>query len=98
MRIALNNFAKDEKYLSCRSFLIALSESVETWFDGFLVAVRTIASEACRPVLSEAGDLWSHCEADYRDGFKMHVRGHLKRWFEEESPRSIHPAIEQAIP
>jgi hypothetical protein len=32
VRIALNNFAADERYASCRSFLIALSDSVDTWF------------------------------------------------------------------
>jgi transcriptional regulator with XRE-family HTH domain len=97
IRIALNNFAGDARYASCRSFLIALSESIDTWFETFLLAARTSASEVCRPILSEAGDLWTRCEADYRQGFKMYVGGHLKRWFEEESPRSMHVAIEEGL-
>jgi hypothetical protein len=36
----------------------------------------------------------SSCEADYRPGFKAHVRERLKAWFEEQSPRSMHTAIE----
>jgi hypothetical protein len=27
----------------------------------------------------------------------MHVRGHLKKWFEEDSPRSMHTAIEDGL-
>jgi transcriptional regulator with XRE-family HTH domain len=97
LRISLKNFAQDDQYVSCRSFLIALSESLETWLDGFLVAVREIASETCRPILSDSGDFWSRCESDYRTGFKMHVRGHLRKWFEEQSPRSMHAAIEDGM-
>jgi hypothetical protein len=48
-------------------------------------------------VLSEAGDLWTRCEADYRQGFKAHVKGHLKKWFEEQSPRSMHAAVEEGM-
>jgi hypothetical protein len=48
-------------------------------------------------VLSEAGDLWARCEADYRTGFKANVKGHLKKWFEEQSPRSMHTAIEEGL-
>jgi hypothetical protein len=97
IRIGLRNLAEDKRYASCRSFLLALSESVDVWFEGFLVEARTIAAEVCRPILSQAGDLWSRCEADYRSGFKMHVKGHLKQWFEERSPRSMHAAIEDGL-
>jgi hypothetical protein len=97
IRVALKNFAQDERYASCHSFLVALAESVDAWFESFLVAARSIASEACRPILTEAGDLWTRCEQDYQRGFKMYVRGHLKRWFEEESPRSMHAAIEEGL-
>jgi hypothetical protein len=77
--IDLKNLAGDDKYASCQKFLLgALSESVEAWFETFLVAARTVASEVCRPVLSEAGALWARCEADYRTGFKEHTRRHLK--------------------
>jgi transcriptional regulator with XRE-family HTH domain len=97
IRTALGNFAKDERYASCQSFLVALSESVDAWFDSFLLATRAIASEVCRPVLSEAGDLWRRCEEDYRHGFKVHVRGHLKKWFEEDSPPAMRAAIEDGL-
>jgi len=95
--IDLRNLAEDGKYASCHKFLLALSESVEAWFESFLVAARTVSAEVCRPVLSEAGDLWARCEADYRSGFKEHVRRHLKKWFEEQAPRSIHAAIEEGL-
>jgi transcriptional regulator with XRE-family HTH domain len=95
--IDLQNLATDEKYASCKKFLLALSESVEAWFESFLVAARTVSAEVCRPVLAEAGDLWARCEADYRGGFKEHVRRHLKKWFEEQSPRPMHAAIEQGL-
>jgi hypothetical protein len=52
--IDLKNLADDGKYASCRKFLLALSESIEAWFESFLVAARTVAAEICRPVLSEA--------------------------------------------
>jgi transcriptional regulator with XRE-family HTH domain len=97
VRIALINLADDKEYASCKKFLLALAESVDTWFDSFLVAARAVAAEVCRPVLSEAGDLWARCEADYRRGFKDHVRGHFKTWFEEQSPRSMHTAIEEGL-
>jgi hypothetical protein len=97
LRIALKNFASDKEYESCRSFLLALLESVDAWFDGFLVAARTTATEACRPVLSESGELWGRCEGDFRRGFKTHVQRHLKKWFEEQSPRSMHAAVEDGI-
>jgi transcriptional regulator with XRE-family HTH domain len=97
IRVTLKTFAADGKYASCRTFLLALSEGVESWFDSFLVAARTISAEVCRPVLSEAGDLWARCEADYRPGFKNHVIGHLKTWFEEQSPRSMHSAIDEGL-
>jgi hypothetical protein len=45
----------------------------------------------------EAGDLWARCEADYRSGFKEHVRRHLKKWFEEQAPRSMRAAIEEGL-
>jgi hypothetical protein len=96
IRVALNNFATDDKYVSCQSFLVALSESLETWLDSFLVAARTVASESCRPILSQAGDVWTRCEGDYRQGFKNYVRAHLRKWFEEQSPRSMYAAIEEA--
>ena len=95
--IDLRNLAEDGQYESCRKFLLALSESVEAWFESFLVAARTISAEVCRPVLSEAGDLWARCEADYRSGFKEHVRRHLKKWFEEQAPRSMRAAIEEGL-
>jgi hypothetical protein len=95
--IDLKNLAGDDKYASCQKFLLALSESVEAWFESFLVAARTIAAEVCRPVLSEANDLWARCEADYRTRFKEHVRRHLKKWFEEEAPRSMRTAIEEGL-
>jgi hypothetical protein len=69
----------------------------ERWFDAFLIAVREIASETCRPVLSGAGDLWKRCEADYRPGFKAQVRVRLKTWFEEQPSRSMHNAIEDGM-
>jgi transcriptional regulator with XRE-family HTH domain len=97
IRIALKNLAADGRYASCRSFLVALSESAESWFESFLVAARTVSAEICRPVLSAADDLWSRCEADYRTGFKGYVKGYLKKWFEEQSPRSMHNAIEEAL-
>lgn len=97
IRIAIKNLATDGKYTSCRSFLLALGESVEGWFEDFLTAARTISAEVCRPVLSEAGDLWARCEADYRPGFKARVSEHLKKWFEEQSPRSMHVAIEEGL-
>ena len=97
IRVSLKNFAEDEKYASCKGFLLALSESVETWLESFLVAARTIASEVCRPVLSEAGDLWARCEEDFRVGFKGHAQTHVKRWFEEQAPRSMHATIEERI-
>jgi len=97
VRVGLKNLAEDRNFVSCRSFLLALSESVEKWFDAFVVAARTVATETCRPVLSKAGDLWSRCDADYRTGFKLHVKGHLKRWFEEQSPRSMHESIEEGF-
>jgi transcriptional regulator with XRE-family HTH domain len=95
--IDLKNLAADDKYASCRKFLLALSESVEAWFESFLVAARTVSAEVCRPVLSEAGGLWARCEADYRSGFKEHVRRHLKKWFEEQGPQSMRAAIEQGL-
>jgi transcriptional regulator with XRE-family HTH domain len=95
--IDLKNLATDDKYASCQKFLLALSESVEAWFESFLVSARTVAAEVCRPVLSEAGDLWASCEADYRTGFKEQVRRHLKEWFEEQAPRSMHVAIEEGL-
>ncbi len=95
--IDLRNLADDGKYASCRKFLLALSESVEAWFESFLVAARTISAEVCRPALSEASDLWARCEADYRSGFKEHVRRHLKNWFEEQAPRSMRAAIEEGL-
>lgn len=95
--VDIKNLADDEKYDSCRKFLLALSESVESWFDSFLVSARTIAAEVCRPVLSEDDDLWSRCEADYRSGFKDHVRKHLKKWFEQEAPRSMASGIEEGL-
>jgi hypothetical protein len=95
--IDLKNIASDDKYVSCRKFLLALSESVEAWFESFLIAARTVAAEVCRPVLSEADDLWARCEADYRTGFKEHVRRHLKKWLEEEAPRSMRAAIEEGL-
>ena len=97
IRIALINLADDKEYASCKKFLLALAESVDTWFESFLVAARTVAAEVCRPVLSEAGDLWASCEADYRRGFKEHVRWHFKTWFEEQSLRSMHTAIEEGL-
>jgi hypothetical protein len=27
----------------------------------------------------------------------MHVKGHLKRWFEERAPRSMHTSIEEGM-
>jgi len=95
--IDLKNIASDDKYVSCQKFLLALSESVEAWFESFLVAARTVAAEVCRPVLSEADDLWARCETDYRAGFKEHVRRHLKKWFEKEAPRSMRAAIEEGL-
>ncbi len=95
--IDLKNLALDDKYASCRKFLLALSESVETWFESFLIAARTVAAEVCRPVLSEAGGLWARCEDDYRTGFKEYVRRHIKKWFEEEAPRSMLAAIEEGL-
>jgi hypothetical protein len=95
--IDLKNLAGDDKYASCRKFILALSESVEAWFESFLVAARTISAEVCRPVLSEAGDLWARCEGDYRSGFKEHVRRHFKKWFEEQAPRSMRAAIEEGL-
>jgi hypothetical protein len=97
VRVGLRNLAEDKNFASCKSFLLALSESVDKWFDTFLVAARTAAAEVCRPVLSKAGDLWSRCEADYKPGFKAYVKGHLKRWFEEQSPRSMHASIEEGF-
>ncbi|MFN3351753.1 helix-turn-helix domain-containing protein [Pseudorhodoplanes sp.] len=97
IRIALKNLIKDKKYASCQKFLIALSESAEKWFENFLAGARTVAAEVCRPVLSEAGDLWTRCEADYRTGFKGHVQNHLKKWFEEQAPRSMHAAVEEGL-
>ena len=97
IRIAIKNLATDDKYASCRSFLLALGESVECWVEDFLTAARTISAEVCRPILSEAGDLWARCETDYRPGFKARVSGHLKKWFEEQSPRSMHVAIEEGL-
>jgi hypothetical protein len=97
IRIGLNNLAQDKNFTSCKSFLLALVDSVDKWFDAFLVAARTVAAETCRPILSTAGDLWSRCEADYRSGFKGYVQGHLKCWFEEQSPRSMHVSIEEGF-
>jgi transcriptional regulator with XRE-family HTH domain len=97
IRVTLKNFVSDPKYASCHSFLHALSESVETWLESFLTTARTISTEACRPVLSEAGDLWARCEADYRPGFKANVKAHLEKWFEEQSPRSMHTTIEDGL-
>ncbi len=97
IRTALDNFAKDRRYGSCRSFLVALSESVDAWFETFLLAARTIASETYRPILAEAGDVWARCEEGYRPGFKMHVREQLKKWLEEDSPRSMHTAVEDGL-
>ena len=97
IRIALTNLADDERYASCRKFLLALSESADAWFESFLIATRTVSAEVCRPVLSDAGDLWARCEADYRTGFKAHVKAHFKEWFEELSPRSMHAAIEEGL-
>jgi hypothetical protein len=93
--IDLRNLGDDGKYASCQKFRLALSESVEAWLEAFLVSARTIAAEVCRPVLSETGDLWTRCEADYRTGFKEHVRRHLKKWFEEQAPRSMRTASEE---
>jgi len=97
VRVGLKNLAEDKNFASCRSFLLALSESVEEWLDAFLLAARTVATETCRPILSKAGDTWSLCEADYRTGFKLYVKGHLKHWFEEVSPRSMHASIEEGF-
>lgn len=46
IRIALKNLIKDGKYASCQKFLIALSESAETWFENFLTASRTVAMQS----------------------------------------------------
>lgn len=57
-------------------------------------------SWCCRkraPILSEDDDLWARCEADYRTGFKDHVRKHLKKWFEQEAPRSMFAGIEEGL-
>jgi hypothetical protein len=62
-----------------------------------VISARTVAAEVCRPVLSDAGELWACCEADYRTGFKEHVRRHLKKWFEEQAPRSMYAAIEEGL-
>ncbi len=42
------------------------------------ISIPAPAAEICRPVLSEASDLWVRCEPDYRSGFKEHVEQHLK--------------------
>jgi hypothetical protein len=97
LRIGLSNLADDKSFASCNGFLVALSESVDKWSDSFLQTARTIAAETCRPILSKAGDLWIRCEADYGPGFKASVKDHLKRWFEEECPRSMHAAIEEGF-
>jgi hypothetical protein len=97
VRVGLKNLAGDKNFATCSNFLLALSDSVEKWFEAYLVAARTVASETCRPVLSKAGDLWTRCEGDYRRGFKVHVRDHLKKWFEEQSPRSMHVSVEEGF-
>jgi transcriptional regulator with XRE-family HTH domain len=97
IRIALTNLAADKRYASCKKFLLALAESLDAWFESFLIASRTVSTEVCRPVLSEAGDLWTRCEADYCTGFKEYVKGHLKKWFEEQSPGFMHAAIEEGL-
>jgi hypothetical protein len=48
--IDLKNLAGDDKHASCQRFLVAFSESIETWFASFGVAARTVAAEVCRPI------------------------------------------------